>query len=73
MIKIFKIFEVIKINNPMSWKGKPFWIGIVDLIDGEIISTWTYEKAESCDFHHSFYMDSMYQEKIDEGIAKENI
>ena len=64
MITDFKIFES-KINkNPVTWKGKPTWIGVVDLRDGEIIATWTYQKAEDYDFHHSFYMDEEYLEKI---------
>ena len=67
MIKFFKIFESeIKNKNPMKWKGIPFWIGIVDLLDGEIISTWTYQKAEIYDLHHSLYMDKTYLEKIDD-------
>ena len=66
-IKNFKIFEATlkKSKNPVKWKGKPFWIGIVDLRDGEIIVTWTYQTAKSCDFHHTFYMDREYREKID--------
>lgn len=64
MVTNFKIFESRINKNPATWKGKPFWIGIVDLRDGEIIATWTYQKAKSCDFHHSFYMDEEYLEKI---------
>ena len=33
--------------------------------DGEIIAVWTYEKAKSCDFHHSFYITD-YLEKIND-------
>ena len=67
MIISFKIFEskISKEKNPVTWKGIPFWIGIVDKSDGEIIAVWTYEKAKSCDFHHSFYMTD-YLEKIDD-------
>jgi len=70
MITKFKLFESRMVNpnkNPVSWNGKPFWIGIVDLRDAEIIATWTYEHAKSHDFHHSFYMDREYQEKLDDG------
>jgi len=62
-----KLFESKKNKNPVKWKGIPFWIGIVDLIDGEVISTWSYETAESHDFNHSFYMNLEYLEKIDDG------
>ena len=64
MIKLFKLFESSLNKNPAKWNGKSFWIGIVDILDGKIIKTWTYQKAESCDFHHSFYMDYKYLEKI---------
>jgi hypothetical protein len=70
MIILFKLFESTLNNsrlnekNPAKWKGKPFWIGIVDTLDGKVIKTWTYQKAESYDFHHSFYMGYNYLEKI---------
>ena len=69
MIKFFKMFEstLTKVKNPIIWKGKPYWIGIVDLMDGEIIMMYTYQKASNYDFHHSFYMDLEYQEKIKDG------
>ena len=66
MITKFKLFEskISPVKNPVSWEGKPFWIGIFDALDGEIIDTWTYETAESNDFHHSFYMAIPYLDKI---------
>ena len=69
MIISFKIFEskISKDKNPVTWKGIPFWIGIFDSTDGEIIDTWTFETARDCDFHHSFYMNIEYLDKIKDG------
>lgn len=66
MITNFKIFERADNNpvNPVSWHGKPFWIGIFDYLDGEIIATWNFETAENAGFHHNFYMDQEYLDKI---------
>lgn len=71
MIIKFKLFEKLKkvtAKNPASWKGTPFWIGVIDNRDYQIVATWTYERAESCDFHHSFYMDIEYQNLISDEI-----
>lgn len=52
-------------KNKGMWENKPFWIGVVDLLDGHIEATYPYELAKANDFHHSFYMDSNLQERIE--------
>jgi hypothetical protein len=44
--------------------NKRFWIGSVNVFDGKIEEVHTYEKAEDCDFHHSFYFSMPQLEKI---------
>lgn len=56
-------------KNKGKWKGKSFWIGAFDLIDGEILETHTFEEAESNDFHHTFYFRDKARNAIDEGRA----
>ena len=41
-----------------------FWIGSVNVLDGEIEEVHTYEKAEENDFHHSFYFSDTQLQKI---------
>jgi hypothetical protein len=36
------------------WKGKPFTLGAVSLLDGQIEETHTFEEAEAGDWHHTF-------------------
>jgi hypothetical protein len=49
--------------------GKPFWIGTVNVMDGEIEEVHTYEEAAANDFHHSFYFSPGQQEKMVDGEA----
>ena len=53
-----------KDGNTFIFHGKPAWCGAVNVMDGIIEETHTYEEAEDSDFHHSFYfsdsqLDSM--------------
>ena len=54
-------------KNTATWKGKPFWIGVADAVDGKIQAVYTYETAAGSDFHHSHYMDTHLQDKITDG------
>lgn len=56
-----------KMENPNSWKGVPFWIGVADKSDGEILKTWTYDIARMKDFHHQWYMDERFLDEIENG------
>ena len=47
--------------------GEPFWIGTVNVMDGEIEEIHTYEEARDNDFHHSFYFSQPQQEKMTDG------
>jgi hypothetical protein len=47
--------------------GKLFWIGTVNVYDGEIEEVHTYEEARNNDFHHHFYFSSAQVEKMVEG------
>jgi hypothetical protein len=47
--------------------SEKFWIGSVNVLDGEIEEVHTYEEAKSYDFHHSFYFSQAQQEKMEEG------
>lgn len=47
--------------------GQKFWIGSVNVLDGEIEEVHTYQEAKSYDFHHSFYFSSAQQEKLEDG------
>lgn len=58
--------ENVKDKNLATWKktGKKFWIGCVNILDGEIEEVHTYEEAKRNDFHHSFYFSPNMLEKI---------
>lgn len=51
--------------NKASYKGKRFWSGCVNLLDGKIEEVHTYEEAKAYDFHHSLY----FTEKCIEGMS----
>ena len=42
-------------KNLYTYKGKPFWSGAFDPLDGFIVEVHTFEEAEEADFHHSMY------------------
>ena len=46
---------------------KPFWIGTINVMDGEIEEVHTYEEARDNDFHHSFYFSQPQVEKMTDG------
>lgn len=48
--------------------GEEFWIGTVNVYDGEIEEVHTYEEARNNDFHHHFYFSPAQVEKM---IARE--
>jgi hypothetical protein len=56
-------------GNGATYKGKPFWIGVADALDGEILGVYDFDTAESYDFHHSFYVPGNLQDKLDNGEA----
>jgi len=47
--------------------GEEFWIGTVNVLDGEIEEVHTYEQARDNDFHHTFYFSEPQQEKMTNG------
>ena len=71
MITKFFIFlnESYKDNNPLVLKrnNKRFWIGTVNIHDGNIEEVHTFEHAKHYDFHHSFYFSPEQYEKIYNG------
>jgi hypothetical protein len=46
--------------------GEEFWIGTVNVLDGEIEEVHTYEKAKNNDFHHHFYFSISQLDKMNE-------
>jgi hypothetical protein len=52
-----KLKPVVAPQNRGKFKGKPFWIGVVNNLDGKIEDVYDYETAKSTDFHHSKYMN----------------
>jgi len=53
-------------NDCVSWRGVPFWIGIIDARTKSILETWPFRVAQDADFHAEFYMgDNM--DKVDSG------
>ena len=53
-------------KNGGIFRGKRFWSGSVNLIDGEIEEVHTYEEAKANDFHHSSYFSEGQVEKMDD-------
>jgi hypothetical protein len=54
-------------NTAILLKNKaPFWIGSVNILDGEIEEVHTFDEAQEHDFHHSFYFSQNQVEKIDQ-------
>lgn len=49
------IIELSDTKNLYTFKGKPFWSGAYDILDGHVYEVHTYEEAEEVDFHHSMY------------------
>jgi hypothetical protein len=49
--------------------GKKFWIGSVNVLDGQIEEVHTYQAAERNDFHHSYYFSIAQQEKMSDGVS----
>lgn len=61
-----EIEKVLNKNRAVLKKtGERFWIGSVNVYDGEIEEVHTYEEAEKNDFHHSMYFSRSQVEKID--------
>ena len=54
-------------GNTFIFDGKKAWSGAVNLTDGVIEETHTYEEAENSDFHHSFYFSEPQLDSMDEG------
>jgi hypothetical protein len=54
-------------NNPGFYRDRPFWSGAFDPLDGKIIETHPYQKAESADFHHSNYFSDKAVKAMGEG------
>jgi len=61
--------EISKVLNKnrglLKRTGERFWIGSVNVYDGEIEEVHTYEHAYNSDFHHSMYFSQPQLEKID--------
>lgn len=48
-------------------KSSRVWCGSVNVLDGIIEETHTYEEARRQDFHHTFVFSEQQVEKIDSG------
>jgi len=69
-----KLKPVVAPQNRGKFKGKPFWIGVVNNLDGKIEDVYDYETAEAADFHHSNYMNPELTDRMLIGSEpKENI
>jgi hypothetical protein len=64
MITKLKIFENLKDKNTFTYKGRKYWSGAVNQLDGVIEEVHTYQEAESSDWHHSFYFSLNAIEKM---------
>jgi len=73
LVKYLKLFESFSEDYSDKNRGlllknnKKFWIASVNIIDGEIEETHTYQKAADNDFHHSLYFSIDQLEKIENG------
>lgn len=56
-----------KNRGKLKRTGEKFWIGSVNVMDGEIEEVHTYEEARDNDFHHNFYFSPAQVEKFTEG------
>lgn len=54
-------------GNTFTYKGKDYWSGSVNTLDGEIEEVHTFKEAKDADFHHSFYFSYEQQDKMEEG------
>ena len=50
-----------------TFKGKQFWSGAVNLLDGVIEEVHSYEEAEKAGWHHSLYFSPAQVDKMDAG------
>lgn len=55
-----------KIQN-FEYKGKKYYIGIVNTLDGQIEETYTFDKVSSLEFSHLKYCSPEQIEKIKDG------
>lgn len=56
----------------MSWptyEGEPFFSGVYDNADGEIMAVYSYRTAERAGFHHSLYVDPFLLDVLKDGSA----
>lgn len=54
-------------KNRFTHKGKKFWSGAANSLDGIIDEVHPYAHAKANDFHHSFYFSDGIANKIDNG------
>jgi len=56
-----------QLKNPLTLKrdGREFWIGVFDMVDGEIYDVYTEEVASAADYHPDFYVSDELLTKID--------
>ena len=65
LTKQIKIDTIKKVErNIATFKGKRFWSGSVNLTDGIIEETHTYEEAKAMNFHHTLYFSESQVEKM---------
>ena len=57
-----------KSENYATYRGKPFWAGVVSTLDGTIEQVYSYERCERCDFHHS-HIAGDYSDVLHSGEA----
>ena len=56
-----------KNRGTLKRTGEEFWIGSVNVMNGEIEEVHTYEEARDKDFHHNLYFSPVQVEKFTEG------
>ena len=55
-----------KDNSMLKSTGKPFYIGVVSLLDGQVEHTVPYHHAEAHNFHHSMYLPVNDRLRVDD-------
>lgn len=47
-----------------SFNGVPFFVGVVNILDGQIQKVYRYETCQAAGFHHSNFIDHRYLDNM---------